>query len=240
MPGSMVFGVACRLADRWRPGRDRLGIGRLVAPGARRIDRAKQHLQQMDRAAGLEAVGVGGNAAHRVHRDRPADHRLVPPARRIGPRLIAARSPGRRRRRQFGGDAADRRGRDAAAFGDRIGRVVAVEIALGEQLEHRHARRPSGSVTSPSGRAHAGVPHRIGALAVARSQASGLPSASRANSPSSAPPGRVRSPARWRWCSAPGNPDRRGRRAAARAPAPARTARRCRAGSPTHSSAIAE
>ena len=40
------------------------------------------------RAAGVEAVGVGRNAAHRVHRDRPADHLLVPAPGVVGPGLV--------------------------------------------------------------------------------------------------------------------------------------------------------
>ena len=47
---------------------------------------------------------------------------------------------------QLGGDAADRVGGNAAALRDRVGRIALVEIALGDQLEDRHAacgRRPA-------------------------------------------------------------------------------------------------
>ena len=52
--------------------RQRLGIRRLVTERARRIDRAQQHLQHVQRAAGMEAVAVRADPAHRVHRHRAA------------------------------------------------------------------------------------------------------------------------------------------------------------------------
>ena len=52
------------------------------------VDGAQQDLQQMQRAAGLETVGVRGNAAHGVDRHRSADHALVALALEIGPRLF--------------------------------------------------------------------------------------------------------------------------------------------------------
>jgi hypothetical protein len=51
--------------------RRRLGVGRLEAEAAGAIDGAQQDLQHMQRAAGLEPVGMGRDAAHRVHRHRP-------------------------------------------------------------------------------------------------------------------------------------------------------------------------
>ena len=57
--------------------RHRFRERRLVAEAARRVDRAQQHLQHVQRAAGVEAVAVRADAAHRVHRHRPADHRVV-------------------------------------------------------------------------------------------------------------------------------------------------------------------
>ncbi len=78
----------CAFADGLRTGRDRPGERRLVAPGARRIDGTQQHLQHVNGAAGVEPVGMRGDAAHRVHRHRAAEHRLVPPAGCVGPGLI--------------------------------------------------------------------------------------------------------------------------------------------------------
>ena len=57
--------------------RDRLRIRRACAEVARAVQRAEQHLQQMQRAARLEAVRVRRDAAHRVHRDRPPDDLVV-------------------------------------------------------------------------------------------------------------------------------------------------------------------
>ena len=91
----------------------------------------------MQRAAGVEAVGVRRDAAHRVHADRPADHLRVAPAEGIGPGLVEDQGLRERGLGELGRDPADGRGRDAGARGDRIGAVVRAEIALGQQMEHR-------------------------------------------------------------------------------------------------------
>ena len=184
------------------------------------------------RAAGMEAVGMRRDAAHRVHRrpaGRASSRAAARPSRSTAP---AARSPARRRRRRFRRrDAADRRRRDAAGRGDRLRRVLRIEIALGEQLEHRHAR------LRPSARRRRRRP-----CAARHPASSALASASplvehqrvcpRRRARTARPPPRPApgSPARRRWCSARGNRDRPCRRAATRGPAPARTARRCRGG----------
>ena len=92
-PAGQMPGVAA-LAGRLRPRRDRAREGRLVAEDAGRIDAAEQHLQDMDRAAGVEAVGMRRDAAHRMHRDRPAEHRLVAPSGPVGPGRIERRRSG--------------------------------------------------------------------------------------------------------------------------------------------------
>ena len=138
-------GVGLRpLADRLRPRRHRPRIRRLVAPRPRRIDGAQQHLQQVDGAAGVEPIGMCRDAAHRMHRHRPAGHRCVPPPRRIGPRLVQLDRLVERNVGQFAGDAADRRRRDAAGFRHHIGSIAAVEIALSKQMEHRQRAAPVG------------------------------------------------------------------------------------------------
>ena len=127
--------LAGGLRAGWREFRER----RLEAEAAGNIDGAEQHLQQMDGAAGVEAVGVGRDAAHRVHGDRPAAHRLVAASGPVRPgdgqldRLLEGDM------REFGGDPADGRGIDAAAFRHRVGRIAVVEITFGEQLEDRDA-----------------------------------------------------------------------------------------------------
>src|SRR3546814_11102013 len=50
-----------------------------------RSHRAQQQLQQVQRAAGVEAVAVRADPAHGVHRDPAADHLGVPAAPGVGP-----------------------------------------------------------------------------------------------------------------------------------------------------------
>ena len=162
---------------------ERFRIGRLVAPAARRIDAAQDELQQMDGAAGVEAVGVGRDAAHGVHRDRPADHALVTPAGRVGPRHVDGDALFEGGVGQLGGDALDRGGRDAGALGHRLGRVARVEIALGDEMERRHGLAAVGQrhlAGQRRARVHGGridrpaqlpVPGKRPALGVAREQA---------------------------------------------------------------------
>ena len=126
------------LAGRLRPRRHRAREGGLVAPGAGRIDGAQQHLQQVDRPAGMEAVGMGGDAAHRMHGDRAADHLLVPAAGPVGPGLVDHHLFLEGGMGDLGGDAADIVGCHAAGLGNRVGGVLGIEIAPGQQLEHRH------------------------------------------------------------------------------------------------------
>ena len=83
-PSSGLPGVTLWCGLGWT--RHGLGVGRLEAEAARRLDRAEQQLQQVQRAAGLEAVGVRGDAAHGVHGHRPAGHRGVALAAEVGPR----------------------------------------------------------------------------------------------------------------------------------------------------------
>ncbi len=107
-PRSGVFGLAAVLAGRLVGRRRAPWIGRLEAEAARNVDGAEQQLQQVQRAAGLEAVRVGRDAAHRMHRDRPPAHRLVAPAGPVGPRHGNLDRLLERDVRELGGDAADR------------------------------------------------------------------------------------------------------------------------------------
>ena len=212
-----------------RARRRRLRERRLVAKAARHVDAAEQHLQQMQRAAGVEAVGMGRDAAHRMHADRPADHALVAAAPDVGPGDVERDRLAERGMGELGRDPADRGGRDAGLRCDRIGAVARIEIALGQQMEHRQGplaapdarlafeARPGIAVAPPGAAPAAGDPstaagprHRAG---TGRSPAG----------PGSAPP------ASRRWCSGRDSRHRPCRRAAARGPARARTGRRCRA-----------
>ena len=75
-------------AMRRRMRLDRLRIGRLVAEAAGAIDGPDQHLQKVQRARRLEAVGMGRDAAHCMERNRPADEALMLLAIHVGPRLV--------------------------------------------------------------------------------------------------------------------------------------------------------
>ncbi len=129
--GSDLMRVPGRLHRR----RDRAWIGRLVAPRARRIDRAEQHLQHMDGAAGVKAIRMGGDAAHRVHADGPADHLRVPPARAVRPGNVERDLLLEGGRGQLAGDAPDGFRGDAAARGHRVRGILRIETALGEQVQ---------------------------------------------------------------------------------------------------------
>ena len=150
------------------------GIGlrkrRLEAKSAGAFDGAEQHLQQMDGAAGVEAVGMGGDAAHRVHRDRAADDLVVPAPGPVGPGDVEFD-------RLLEGDcrrvsAAMRRmasALDAAASRRPPPGCSARRVALGEELEDRHRparRRASVELADDGGRDLRRAGARRGALSL--------------------------------------------------------------------------
>ena len=94
--------------------------------------------------AGVEAVGVGGDAAHGMHADRAADHLLVAATEPVGPGDVEGDLFLEGGMRQLGGDAADGGGGDAGLLGDPLGRIVGAEESLGQQLEHRNRLAPVG------------------------------------------------------------------------------------------------
>ena len=120
-----------RLAGGFRTWRCRSGKGRLVAEAAGTVDRAEQHLQQVDGTAGMEAVGMSRNTAHGVHRDRPTDHRVVLASGPVGPGLVNLDLLLECGVRQFGGDATNRIGRNADRRRDGVWRIAVVKIAPG-------------------------------------------------------------------------------------------------------------
>ena len=90
----------------------------------------------MQGAGGVEAVGMGGNAAHGVKADRAARHGLVGDAPEIGPRAV-------QRDRLVEGDAGDLGGQsldpgsgDAGSVRHGVGRIVGRQVARGHVLEH--------------------------------------------------------------------------------------------------------
>ena len=172
-------------------GGDRLRERRLVAEAARAIDPAEQHLQQVQRAAGLEAVGMGRDAAHRVHRHRAADH-LSCRGRPSRSRAIGTRSLVEGDLRQFGGDPPDGRGGDAAAPRRAPG------VAADRGSARPAAGTPAGAAAIGSGdladqrRPRSDRRRRAAPCRDAGPSQRRPPSASRANRPSSAPPAGVR------------------------------------------------
>jgi hypothetical protein len=161
----------------------------------------------VDHAAGLEPVGMGRDAAHRVHRHGPPDH-LVVLAPHVGPWTVEDDFLLEGHMGDLGGDAADLLGRMPVASATAFRRIVIVQVAFGHQLEDRDARRPSGRSRARS--AHGQVPARPAARGrpvASRDQASGLPPR-RARTGRPPPSPARRSPARARWCSGSGSPDR--------------------------------
>ena len=159
----------------------------------------------MQDARGVEAVGVGRDAAHGVHADRAADHLVVPAAVPVGPGDVEGDLLLEGGMRQLGGDAADGGCRHAGHRRDVLGRVVGSEKALGHQLEHRHRLAPVGERECAGQRGR-----QIGGQAAR--EACRTPCRRRAGCPSRrARTGRRRrrpdrgSPARARWCSARGS-----------------------------------
>ena len=163
---------------------------RLVAEAAGAIDRAEQDLQEVQHPAGLEAVGMRRDAAHGVHRHRAADGLVVAAAGAVGPRNVERDLLLEGGVRQLARDAPDGR-RPGSRSPPRPcpGRIrrprnrSAISAKLGRAL------RPSGSLNVPTSAGAMSVRVASASAPVVLSKASGLPSSSRANRPSSAAPG---------------------------------------------------
>ena len=206
-PGSGVFAAAP--VAGLPPGCDRRRRGpregRLVAEAAGRIDApssicsrciARQvwkplEWAEMPRMACMRPAGRSScRAAGRPNRSRAARSRSA--ARR-------RRAPARRRCAGWSRPAC--RSRSATASGAYCG----IEIALGHQLEDRPRLRPSASVNSP---ASAGATSAASALRrrlrASGSKHSGWPCGVAREQPVVGGARRHGSPARARWCSAPG------------------------------------
>ena len=137
----------------------------------------------MQDAAGLEPVRVGGDAAHRMHRHRPADHPVVLAAGPIDPGNVQAVVVVERRGGKLGGDAANGGWRDAASLPHRLGCMLGRQESPRQELEDgagcgtvgklRLAREPGRVFNAIRvGQATGGDVDREGiALLVAREQA---------------------------------------------------------------------
>ena len=112
--------------------------GRLVAEAARHVDGAQHHLQQVDRAAGVKPVRMGGDAAHGVHRDRPADHLVLLAPGPVGPFDVEHDFLVERGLGQFGGDAPDVVCGHAGAQCRGFRAVIGIHVTVGHDLERGH------------------------------------------------------------------------------------------------------
>ncbi len=113
---------------------------------------------------------MGGDAAHRMHADRPPDHPRMPPARAVRPGNVERDLLLEGGRGQLAGDAPDGCRGDAAALGHGFRRILHIEIALGEQVQ--------GGSRAPAIRQHhlAGEARRdVRRLGVDRSVAARVP-----------------------------------------------------------------
>ena len=116
-------------------GRRGLGVGRLEAEAAGPLDGAQQDLQQVQRPAGLEAVGVGRDAAHGVHGDGAGGGGCVPLAPEVGPGARHLEGLVEGGLGEARGEGVDARGFDPAALGHRLGGVASVHVALDQGPE---------------------------------------------------------------------------------------------------------
>ncbi len=151
---------------RWLEG-GRAGAreGGLVAEGAGAIDGAQQHLQDVNGATGMEAVGMGGNAAHGVHGDGPPDDMGVTAPCPVGPRLLDANLFLEGGIGQFTRDPADMVGGNPGAGGSHLGAVGGLHAAAREQLVSR-PRHDAFFDLDRAGQPDADIgPKRIGGLA---------------------------------------------------------------------------
>jgi hypothetical protein len=81
------------------------------------------------------------DAAHGVHGDRAARASSRGGAPQSVHGMFGVRADWSKADiRELGRDAAGSIGRHAAAFGHRLGRILRVEIAFRQKVEHRHAR----------------------------------------------------------------------------------------------------
>ena len=122
-------------AERLRKGGERFGVRRFETHAPGRVDTAEQNLQQVDGAAGVKAVGMGGYAAHGMDADRSADHAVVAPTGPVGPRLLDDNILLEGGVRQFGGDSANGLGSQPHPRSHRVGAVLLVKVPLGQDVE---------------------------------------------------------------------------------------------------------
>ena len=96
----------------------------------------------------MEAVGVGGNAAHRMHGDRPAGHPLVPPSGPVRPRLLDRHRLLERGAGDLGGDPPNRCRRHAGRASDGVGCELRLLVAAYEKFERGRPRATVGETVA--------------------------------------------------------------------------------------------
>ena len=104
------FGVSgCWLWIRW-----------FEAETAGNLNCAKNDLQCVQRAAGLEPVGMGRDSAHGMERNRAARHRLVSFTAKVCPFVVQFKRFVKGNAGDFGSNGADALGGDTAALCDSL------------------------------------------------------------------------------------------------------------------------
>ena len=154
------FAVWLGVDRRW------LWVGRLEPEPARDFDGAQQDLQNMQRAAGLEAVGMGRNPAHGVEGHGPTRHCLVLFAAEVGPCVVKFKGFVKGDAGDFGGDRFDLAGFDTAAVSNHFGCILWIKVAFGHFMEDRMMRHTLGAV--------AAIKVRFDAFLVKRGQLAGF------------------------------------------------------------------
>ena len=119
------------------------------------FDGAEQDLQDMQRATGLEAVGVRRNTAHGVEADGATCHFAMGLAAEIGPLLIQLKAFLKRHSRDLVGDTANALCGNTATLSDGFGRVFLGHVSLCHQVEHGLVRDARMSMRGGKIRAHA-------------------------------------------------------------------------------------
>ena len=116
--------------------RSGLGVGRFEPEAAGDFDGAKDDLEHVQRAAGLETIGVCRNPAHRVKADRAALHGFMRAAAEIGPLNGQLKRFIKRHTGDLSRDGADAVGRNSDGLRHRFGSVFCAEVPLGHVVEH--------------------------------------------------------------------------------------------------------
>ena len=126
------------LARGFHTGRNGFWKWRLVTEAPRHIDGAQNDLQEMNGAAGLKAIGMGGNSPHGMHGNRAANHLLMSASSVIRPWDIKLNLLFEGNFSNFSGNAFDRGSRNATFCSHGVRRIFWRQKTLGNQRKTRH------------------------------------------------------------------------------------------------------